>query len=239
MYMSVRSVLITLVIVVIVACTAQAAHAAAVVSAPNARQAWTAKIIMPLAGRSKPGSGHVVAHFNTVADFGGGPDVLLVLGAARVHNTEYVRLELQSRPNGSSAWVPANEVLLRATSYHITVNIGARTLVLTRAGRVVVRTKAVVGAPGAPTPTGLFAVAEVLPQPSGSVLGAYVLGTTAHSGTYKTFDGGNGQIGLHGYEKLGAPLGTAASHGCVRLPMAVVMTLVRDAGPGTPISIID
>jgi lipoprotein-anchoring transpeptidase ErfK/SrfK len=62
---------------------------------------------------------------------------------------------------------------------------------------------------------------------------------TAHSNVHYTFDGGDGRIGMHGYEKLGAALGTASSNGCVRLPNSFVKRLASTVAPGTPVLVQD
>jgi lipoprotein-anchoring transpeptidase ErfK/SrfK len=74
-------------------------------------------------------------------------------------------------------------------------------------------------------------------------LGSWVLALTAHSRVLAHFDGGDGRVALHGRgaASLADPLGTAASHGCVRLSNAAIDWLVRRIGltalPGTPVVI--
>jgi lipoprotein-anchoring transpeptidase ErfK/SrfK len=101
----------------------------------------------------------------------------------------------------------------------------------------------VVGAPSTPTPRGLFAVAGVWKSRPGSFVGSWVLALTAHSDVLQHFDGGDGRVALHGRggASLLDPLGTAASHGCVRLANRAISWLVREIGrarlPGTPVAI--
>ena len=70
-----------------------------------------------------------------------------------------------------------------------------------------------------------------------------MLPLTAHSEVLKTYDGGDGRVALHGRggASLSAPLGSAASHGCVRLANDDIARLVRRIGraglPGTPVRI--
>ena len=77
----------------------------------------------------------------------------------------------------------------------------------------------VIGAAGTPTPRGHYFVVEHVAQQAGSMLGPWALATSAFSHVLQEFDGGPGQIALHGRAgPLAAdPLGTARSHGCVRL----------------------
>ena len=53
----------------------------------------------------------------------------------------------------------------------------------------------------------------------GDVYGPYAMGTSAFSNTYYSFDGGPGQVGIHGTNQPWV-IGSYASHGCVRLPNA-------------------
>jgi lipoprotein-anchoring transpeptidase ErfK/SrfK len=95
----------------------------------------------------------------------------------------------------------------------------------------------VTGKPSTPTPAGRFFVTERVRQPRGSALGPWVLATSAYSDVLRQFGGGPGQIGLHGRSGLPAPLGSAASHGCVRFDDRAIAWLARRARPGTPVTI--
>jgi lipoprotein-anchoring transpeptidase ErfK/SrfK len=59
----------------------------------------------------------------------------------------------------------------------------------------------------------------------------------ARSNVLQEFDGGPGQIALHGLDNVGGTLGTAVSHGCVRLADASMRWLVTRVGPGVPVTI--
>ena len=77
-----------------------------------------------------------------------------------------------------------------------------------RGGRRVRSFAVVVGAPSTPTPLGRFFVVERVRQARGSALGPWVLATSAYSNVLQEFDGGPGQIGLHG--RTGLPRRSAA-----------------------------
>jgi lipoprotein-anchoring transpeptidase ErfK/SrfK len=51
------------------------------------------------------------------------------------------------------------------------------------------------------------------------------------------FDGGPGQIALHGLMNIGGTLGSAVSHGCIRLGNDMMRWLVIRIGAGTPVTI--
>jgi hypothetical protein len=101
----------------------------------------------------------------------------------------------------------------------------------------------VVGTPATPTPPGLFAIQASYRSPPGSFYGARILALTAHSDVLATFDGRDGRVALHGRggASLTDPLGTAASHGCVRFDDraidAIVHRIGRAALPGVPVAI--
>ena len=84
-------------------------------------------------------------------------------GACRpvVPATDY-KVQLPIRPNGSTGWVRAADVRLRAVRTRIAVDLSQRRITLFRDGRPVLVTSAVIGAPSTPTPTGRFYVNQRL-----------------------------------------------------------------------------
>jgi lipoprotein-anchoring transpeptidase ErfK/SrfK len=97
--------------------------------------------------------------------------------------------------------------------------------------------RTIVGKASTPTPPGKFFVEEVIQMPTGSIGGPFAFALSAHSNVLQEFDGGPGQIGLHGLQNIGGTLGTAASHGCVRLDSSALRWLVTRVGPGVPVTI--
>jgi lipoprotein-anchoring transpeptidase ErfK/SrfK len=95
----------------------------------------------------------------------------------------------------------------------------------------------VVGKPSTPTPAGNFFVEETLQMAGGEPGGPFALATSARSNALQEFEGGPGQIALHGRDNLGGTLGTAESHGCVRLDTASIDWLTARVEPGTPVTI--
>ncbi len=69
--------------------------------------------------------------------------------------------------------------------------------------------------------------------------GPWVLPLTAHSTVLKHFDGGDGQVALHGRggASLADPLGSARSHGCVRLANQAIDWIAGHVAVGTPVRI--
>jgi lipoprotein-anchoring transpeptidase ErfK/SrfK len=66
----------------------------------------------------------------------------------------------------------------------------------------------------------------------------FALATSARSSVLQEFDGGPGQIALHGRGHVGGRLGTAVSHGCVRLDNRAIAWLAARIAPGVPVTIV-
>jgi lipoprotein-anchoring transpeptidase ErfK/SrfK len=149
----------------------------------------------------------------------------------------WLRVMLPGRPNGSSGWIAAQGTRSAGTGWRIAVSLGARRVTVYRHGRAIKRFAAVVGKPSTPTPTGNFFVEEPLQTPASEPGGPYALALSARSNALQEFEGGPGQIALHGRDGLGGTLGAAESHGCVRLATQSIDWLARRIGPGVPVTI--
>ena len=144
---------------------------------------------------------------------------------------------LPGRPNGSTGWIAQQGTRPLVTPWLIVVNLAARRVSVYGNGRLARSFQVVVGKPSTPTPTGQFFVEETLQMPAGEAGGPYALALSARSDVLQEFEGGPGQIGIHGRDNLGGTLGTAASHGCVRVATASIDWLAARIGPGTPVTI--
>ena len=159
--------------------------------------------------------------------------VFLVTG----YQPGWVQAYIPVRPNETTRWIPSADVTTSFVSDHIVVSLSARKLTLYHDNAPVFSSSVAPGAPSSPTPTGSFYVAYIvkLTDP-GDVYGPYALGTSAFSNTYYSFDGGPGQVGIHGTNQPWV-IGSYASHGCVRLPNSAITTLAQMIVPGTPVEI--
>ena len=145
---------------------------------------------------------------------------------------------LPERPNEITGWVPQTDVTLATDADHIIVSLGARHVTLYRDGRQVYQASVAVGSPDSPTPMGRFFVTEVLKLTDpGDAYGPYALGLSGFSNTYYSFDGGPGQIAIHGTNQPQV-IGGYASHGCVRLTNPDITTLATQVPAGTPVDIV-
>jgi lipoprotein-anchoring transpeptidase ErfK/SrfK len=163
---------------------------------------------------------------------------LPVVGHATTPSGErWLRVMLPGRPNGSTGWIAMRDTREFVSSWHIVVNLARRRVTVYRDGHVLRTFAAVVGKPSTPTPAGEFFVEETLKMAAGEAGGPFALALSARSNVLQEFEGGPGQIGIHGRDNLGGTLGTAASHGCVRLATSSIDWLAFRIGPGTPVTI--
>ncbi|HEU4534549.1 MAG TPA: L,D-transpeptidase [Polyangiaceae bacterium] len=160
-----------------------------------------------------------------------------MLDARAVDGVAYLKVLLKRMPAGSTGWIRADRADVDHTTQRVVVDLSDRTVTLQRNGRTKLRARVIVGAPATPTPTGLFAVDAPVDLPGGSELGRRILAITAYSRKLARYQGGIPQIAFHEYEQLGAPLGVAASHGCIRMSKATLRSLRRLVPRGTPVLI--
>ncbi|OYV65871.1 MAG: hypothetical protein B7X07_01485 [Actinobacteria bacterium 21-64-8] len=165
----------------------------------------------------------------------GGPLVFLVATHATI--AQRIEVYLPTRPNDSTAWIRASAVQLRTDPYTVDVSLSQHRLRVVVGTRVIFSALAGVGRPALPTPTGRFYLQELLrqPDPTGAY-GPYAFGLSAHSTVLMSFDGGAGQIGLHG-TNVASSVGASVSHGCVRVSDLTIAHLARLLPLGTPVVI--
>jgi lipoprotein-anchoring transpeptidase ErfK/SrfK len=155
----------------------------------------------------------------------------------------WLQVRLPWRPNHGYGWIDAGKVAVEQTVWRIDVSRRWRTLTVYRSGTRVRTMRVVVGQPGTPTPAGLFAVTWAIRWHPHDFLGSWVLELTAHSDVLQRYDGGDGTVGIHGRggASLLDPLGSARSHGCIRLSNHAIDWLVRRIGvthlAGTPVDV--
>ena len=211
------------------------------VTGPTRTLAWRAEVEAPTAVFYRlPGKSVRPSRWLTPAD----ALWLLVVARPRVADDRcWLRLRLPWRPDDAAGWVNANHVVLEKTPWGIKVSTAQRTLTLFRRGASVRTLSVVVGKPSTPTPLGLFAIVWAIPWNPNDFLGSWVLELSAHSDVLQQFDGGDGTVGIHGRggASLLDPLGSARSHGCIRLANDAIDWLVATVGedslPGTPVQI--
>jgi lipoprotein-anchoring transpeptidase ErfK/SrfK len=150
---------------------------------------------------------------------------------------QWLKVRLPGRPNSHTGWISRAATARSVTAWHIVVDLSRRQVTVYRAGRPVRVFRAVVGKPSTPTPRGEFFVEESIALRATDVGAPFALALSARSNVLQEFDGGPGQIALHGLANVGGVLGSAASHGCVRLGNGTMRWLAARIGPGVPVTI--
>jgi lipoprotein-anchoring transpeptidase ErfK/SrfK len=163
--------------------------------------------------------------------------VLPVIGRRGGNGAAWVRVRLPGRPVGHTGWIRATQTRRDSTAWHIVVGLAARQVVVYRDGLVARRFSAAVGAPATPTPQGEFFVEEALAISPHDTGGPFALATSARSQVLQQFEGGPGQIALHGTGNLSGGLGVAISHGCIRVDPRAIAWLASRIGAGVPLTV--
>ena len=184
-----------------------------------------------------PGSTRIT-ELSSVRPITGERTALPVIGhATGPRGLGWIDVLLPGRPDGHSGWIEQRATIAAFTRWRLFVSVSARTVVVTYGGRVVRTFAAVVGKPSTPTPSGRFFVEETVALSGGEPGAPFALALSARSKVLREFDGGPGQIALHGTSNLSGIPGTAASHGCIRLDTAAITWLAARVGPGVPVTI--
>lgn len=219
---------------------AAAAQEAADPFALTSKRAHVAEVIRPTMVRSEPGGGEYVGKQDTVAKWGRGPVRLLVLQSALAPDGQrWLQVRLGTRPNDAAGWIDRESARMSSTAWRLVLNLRTRRLSVLKSGKRQWQTRVVIGAPKTPTPTGLFAILEEIRQPKGENIGPWALHLTAHSDVLESFGGGPGRVAIHGRSGslLNDPLGSARSHGCIRMDNDKITRLARKLQAGTPVEI--
>jgi len=206
--------------------------------APTATRSWTGRLLVPTSFRTTPSlSAKVVVTLQPVAPLAHGATSLLVTGTRRVKGVLWVRVLLPVRPNGTQGWARADAFRFVSTALRVLIDQSDRRLTLFRRGRPIMRVPVAIGTSATPTPTGKFAVAEMIrTHTPGAFLGPVVFPLTGYSRVLNEYAGGNGRVAMHG-TSLPRLIGTRASHGCIRIHNSNVARLSRLVRPGVPVTI--
>lgn len=150
---------------------------------------------------------------------------------------QWLRVRLPMRPDESTGWIPADAGSSGSTPWEIIIHRARRRAVVLDGGTPEASFTVIVGTASTPTPTGTFFVIEELHLGPGVPEGPWALATSAYSHALPGFDGGDGEVALHGTTGLPGQLGIFASHGCVRFSPAAITWVATHVDPGTPVII--
>ena len=156
-------------------------------------------------------------------------------------------------PSGRRVSLPVEEVAPEVTTAevaaqyptYLTVDQSDFTVTVWKDLEVASTYPIAVGQPAYPTPTGLFSIQSKQIDPvwsvpnsewAGELAGTTVAGGTAENPLVSRWMGVTDGVGFHGTNES-ASIGTAASHGCMRMNVADVEALYDQVPVGTPVYI--
>jgi hypothetical protein len=151
---------------------------------------------------------------------------------------DWLQVSLPVRPNGSVGLVPAVDFELSAHDYTIAITLSEFRLEAYRGDDLILQAPIGVAKDTTPTPGGTYYTIELLqpPDPNG-LYGPYAFGLSGFSDVHQTFNGGPGQLGIHGTNQPEL-VGKKVSNGCIRLKNADITRLVELGLPlGTPVTV--
>lgn len=164
--------------------------------------------------------------------------ILPVLGHQRgKQGVMWLKVLLPGRPNGHTGWIKKPGTVGATTRWSIVIHLSHQRVDVFHSGRPAKSFRAVIGKPSTPTPRGRFFVEEWLQITPGYPGGPFALALSARSNVFQEFEGGPGQIALHGIYRIGGTPGTAVSHGCVRLDTRAMAWLGTRIHGGVPVTI--
>ena len=167
--------------------------------------------------------------------FFGNPLVLMITD--RTNDHRWLKVQIPVRPNGTEAWIRADDADVTSHRYRAEINVTTRSVTVWNGEDLVVQTEAVVGKSSTPTPLGRFFVNDLVEKFDGSAYGPYILSLSAFSEALETFAGGIPVIAIHGTNRPDL-LGGAHSNGCIRIPNDVIRVLAETVPMGTPVDIL-
>jgi hypothetical protein len=152
---------------------------------------------------------------------------------------EWLHVRFPQRPNGVSGWVRRSDLELWGLDNRIEVSVSQRSLRVLAGdtGAVLFETSVSVGSDVTPTPLGDFFIDIVNPLGGHPTYGWGQLSVSGFSDVLQTFEGGIGQIAIHGWNQP-ADMGRNVSNGCVRMNNDDIAVVASLAPLGTPVTIV-
>ncbi len=153
-------------------------------------------------------------------------------------NCDFVEVYLPVRPNGSTGFVRRADVELVPNPYRIEVRLGEFRLLVHKGTETIMDTVIAEASDNTPTPGGLYYTTELIKTPNpGGAYGPYAYGLSGFSEVLQSFNGGPGQLGIHGTNQP-QYLGQKVSHGCIRMSNEDITTLAGILPLATPVEMV-
>lgn len=154
------------------------------------------------------------------------------------HIKGWYQVLLPIRPNGSKGWVRERDVRIKQNRYRIKVELGAHRITVYDADAVMLQEPVAIGTEDTPTPQGTYYLRVLLKAPvPNTVYGPYAYPLSGHSDVLTSFNGGDGELGIHGNDDASV-LGQSVTHGCIRMSNDGITRLTKLLPLGTPVEIL-
>ena len=179
--------------------------------------------------RSAPGGGRLITKVGTKTVFGS----VQTFWVEHLSGS-WLGVVTNLAGNNKIGWIPASSASLSRVNWELKASVSKRELTVLHNGKPMEHYSIAVGAPGAPTPTGRFAVTDRLTtgDPAGPY-GCCILALSAQAPhAIQDWSGGN-RIAIHSTPETNS-IGKPVSHGCMRLSLAEGRWLLSHIPLGTP-----
>jgi lipoprotein-anchoring transpeptidase ErfK/SrfK len=196
---------------------------------PAGRGALVADLKHGTQMRSKPGGGRLITKVSTKTVFGSAQ----TFWVERLSGS-WLGVVSNLVGNNRVGWIPLSSASLSRVDWELKASLSKRELTVLHNGKPMEHYSIAVGAPGAPTPTGRFAVTDRLTtgDPAGPY-GCCILALSAEAPhAIQDWSGGN-RIAIHSTPETDS-IGKPVSHGCMRLSLAHGRWLLAHIPLGTP-----
>lgn len=207
---------------------------------PAGYEAWSATARNQLTAYSAPDPGaEAVASFRDHNEFGDPQTFRVVEEARGPRGGVWYHVFLPIQPNGATGWVRMRDVVIAGQDQRLLVDLSERTMQRFVRGVEVGRWRVAIGARATPTPEGASYVWTVWTPDRGNhdEYGAGVLGMASMSPTLSDWEGGVPRIAIHGATRP-SDLGSAVSHGCIRMLDDDLRPLLTSVPLGTPVDVV-
>jgi lipoprotein-anchoring transpeptidase ErfK/SrfK len=140
-------------------------------------------------------------------------------------------------PNNRSGWIAAEGAPVRSTRLMVRIDLSERRLTVLLGSSVLRHARVAVGAPGSPTPTGVFSITDKLDSSDHagwvSAYGCCVLALSGHQTRLPSEWSSGDRLAIHG----GGGLGSAVSAGCMHAKEKFLRYLMQKLPLGTLVRI--
>jgi lipoprotein-anchoring transpeptidase ErfK/SrfK len=177
--------------------------------------------------------GPVVQLLNATTEFGSRRTFAVAARRGR-----WLGVTTTTLPNAKLDWIEKSRaVRVASTRISLHIDLSKRSLELHRGSKVIRKARVGIGRPGAPTPTGRFAVTDKL---AGGKYGAYygccILALSGHQPNLPKGWPGGDRLAIHGTNNP-AGIGKQVSAGCLHAAAADLRLLMKRVPLGTPVFI--